>query len=48
MICLQKTFTWLKTLDKGQTFGELGFYSNKPRSASVYTLDFVYVQKLRK
>jgi hyperpolarization activated cyclic nucleotide-gated potassium channel 2 len=43
MLCIQKTFTWLKTLDKGATFGELGFFSNKSRSASAYTLDFVYV-----
>ncbi|CAD8072680.1 unnamed protein product [Paramecium sonneborni] len=48
MLCIQKTFTWLKTLDKGATFGELGFFSNKSRSASAYTLDFVYVQKLKK
>ncbi|CAD8174104.1 unnamed protein product [Paramecium pentaurelia] len=48
MVCIQKTFTCLKTLDKGATFGELGFFSNKSRSASAYTLDFVYVQKLKK
>ncbi|CAD8141621.1 unnamed protein product [Paramecium octaurelia] len=48
MLCIQKTFTCLKVLEKGSTFGELGFFSNKPRSASVYTLDFVYVQKLKK
>jgi len=43
MLCIQKTFTYLKTLEKGETFGELGFFSTKPRSASAYTLDFVYV-----
>ncbi|CAD8050290.1 unnamed protein product [Paramecium primaurelia] len=48
MLCIQKTFTCLKILEKGDTFGELGFFSNKSRSASVYTLDFVYVQKLKK
>jgi hyperpolarization activated cyclic nucleotide-gated potassium channel 2 len=48
MLCIQRTFTQLIILEKGKTFGELGFFSNLPRSASAYTLDFVYVQKLKK
>lgn len=48
ILCIQRTFTQLKQLEKGETFGELAFFSNLPRSASAYTTDFSYVQKLKK
>lgn len=38
----------MTTLKKGAAFGELAFFTSLPRSASAYTIDFVYVQKLRK
>ncbi|CAD8106611.1 unnamed protein product [Paramecium sonneborni] len=48
LICIQKTITCLKIIEGGATFGELGFFTDKPRSASAYTLNFVYVQILNK
>ncbi|CAD8096473.1 unnamed protein product [Paramecium primaurelia] len=48
LICIQKTITCLKIIEDGATFGELAFFTDKPRSASAYTLNFVYVQILNK
>ncbi|CAD8187784.1 unnamed protein product [Paramecium octaurelia] len=48
LICIQKTITCLKIIEGGATFGELAFFTDKPRSASAYTLNFVYVQILNK
>ncbi|CAD8187027.1 unnamed protein product [Paramecium octaurelia] len=48
LICIQKTITCLKIIEGGATFGELAFFTDKPRSASAYTLNFVYVQVLNK
>ncbi|CAD8198985.1 unnamed protein product [Paramecium pentaurelia] len=48
LICIQRTITCLKIIEGGATFGELAFFTDKPRSASAYTLNFVYVQILNK
>ncbi|CAD8086476.1 unnamed protein product [Paramecium sonneborni] len=47
-ICLTQRETLVKTLQKGEYFGEIGFFGRKPRSASAKTVDFVNVMSLKR
>ncbi|CAD8068161.1 unnamed protein product [Paramecium primaurelia] len=45
-ICITQRETLLKTLQKGDYFGEIGFFGRKPRNASAKSIDFVNVMSL--
>ncbi|CAD8071087.1 unnamed protein product [Paramecium primaurelia] len=47
-ICLTQRETLVKTLQKGEYFGEIGFFGRKPRNASAKTVDFVNVMSLKR